>query len=267
MMGTSHWRYLIFLLFFTAILPACRVDSDDNPVIIVTTPPEFSVDLYERRDPVDGTPLFGLWVESMVDYDCAGYGIDATVAVENNRIRVTLLGVLPPSPCTGDAAPAKQFLPIGKLPDGVYEFSLSLRDAILNEGTLTIANGRYVLVLPDQSGIDFQNLVLEHLPDGIIWGYAGVPDELSEPVADEFIFDLKTITGEPGLAPGFYSYFTVSGTGNATFHKSIAPAGVSEQFLRRLTTSPDALESLLQGYRGAAQQPLQIRCWTTGGEL
>ncbi len=263
----SHWRSFAFFCVVAVAFAACRVNPDDDPVIIVTTPPEFTVDLFEQRDATDGSPLFGLWVESMATFDCSGYGIDATVSVQNNRIAVTLLGIVPATPCAGIPAHARQFLPIGNLQDGSYEFSLSLRDAIVNNGTLTIANGHYMLSLPDQQGIDFQNLVLEHMPDGIVWGYAEVPNETTKPVADNFIFDLKKITEDPALPPGFYSYFTVSGTGNVIFHKRIAPAGVAEQFVRRLATAPDALKSLLQNYRSATQPSLQIRCLTTAGEL
>lgn len=263
--GHNHSLLLLFAVLLS--LGACRVGSNDDTDIVVTADPEFVIDLFEARNPADGTPAFGLWVESVKLYDCTGYGIDAAVQIQNNRIEVDLLGAIPASPCSGDPAPAKQFLPIGALADGSYEFAVSLRDVIINEGVLTVAAGQYSLSLADPQGVDFQNLVLSRLPDGIIWGYADTPDELSEPVADNFIFDLKTLSAEAGLSPGYYSYFTVTGAGSIYFHKSIAPAGAAELFARRLTASPDALKSLLQNYRNAAQQPLHIRCWTTEGEF
>lgn len=263
--GHNHSLLLLFTILFS--LSACRVGPGDDTDIVVTADPEFAVDLFEMRNDSDGAPTFGLWVESVKVYDCSGYGIDASVLVQNNRIEVDLLGTIPASPCSGDPAPAKQFLPIGNLADGSYTFAISLRDIIINEGVLTVTDGRYSLSLSDPQGIDFQNLVLERLPDGIIWGYAATPDELSEPVADNFIFDLKTLSTESGLLPGFYSYFTVAGAGGVYFHKSIAPPGTAEIFVRRLSASTDALKSLLQNYRNAAQQPLYIRCWTTEGEF
>lgn len=259
-------KILFCVAFLLLSLAACRVSPDDSD-ILVTADPEFSVDLFEQRAPADGTPTFGLWVESMQVYDCYGYGIDATVTQSGGRIEVNLLGVGLNDPCAGAPATARQFLPIGNLQDGVYAFSLSLRDAIVNEGTLTVGNGRYILSMPNPQGIDFQNLVLERLPAGIVWGYAATPNEQAEPIADNFIFDLKTLTSESGLTPGFYSYFTVAGTGDVFFHKSIAPSGSAEPFVRKLTADPNSLKSLLQTYRNAAQQPLQIRCWTTAGEL
>jgi hypothetical protein len=261
----SFWFFNLIWLALAFV--ACRDHIDNDTDIIVTVDPEFAVDLFEQRDSADGSPTFGLWVESTERYECAGYGIDATVEVQGENIRITLLGVLPAaSPCAGDSAAAQQFLPIGNLPDGTYYFTLSLRDAIVNEGTLTVANNRYQLSLPNPQGIDFQNLIVDHLPDGLIWGYAAMPDESVKPTADNFIADLKTLTDENGLAPGYYSYFTVSGTGNVFFHKSISPSVPAAQFVRRLTASASALKSLLQEYRSANQQPLTVKCWTTEGE-
>ncbi|HRI61595.1 MAG TPA: hypothetical protein PK228_17775 [Saprospiraceae bacterium] len=258
--------WFLALTCFALAFVACRVNDlvEDEPKF--TAAPEYTVDLFEQRDTADGAPTFGLWVERIELSDCEGYGVDATVSVQNGRIEVKVLGVIKPAICLGDSARARQFLAIGQLADGTYEFSLSLRDVIQNKGTLTVAGGHYTLSLPDAKGVVVENFILEPLPDGIVWGYAATPDEPSEPVADNFLTDLKTLTAENDLTPGFYSYFTISGTGNIEFHKSIAPAGVTRQFVRRLTAAPDALKGLLQNYRDATQQPLQIKCWTTEGE-
>ena len=261
-----HQRWFFSLILIASAFAACRIE-DVRDDVVFTIEPEFTVDLFEQRDASDGTPVFGLWVESMANYDCPGYGIEADVQVAGGKIDVTLLGVLRPTPCAGDSAPARQFLPIGNLADGVYPFSLSLRDVVTNTGILTAANGHYELSLPDAQGVDVHEFVLEPLPDGIIWGYAATPNEPSEPVADNFIFDLKTLTSESGLAPGYYSYFTVAGTGEVFFHKRIAPAVAAQLFVRRLTATPNDLKSLLQNYRNSSQQPLNIKCWTTEGEL
>ena len=255
----------MFLIFVALSFACSKVNEEVG--LVVTAPPEYTVDVFEQRNPADGVPTLGLWIESVEKYACAGYHIDAQIAVQNGSIVVTIPGVSAPSPCVGDSARAKLFLPIGNLANGTYEFIFSLRDVIVNKGILDVSNGHYMLSLPDAKGIVIENFILESMPDGITWGYAATPDEASQPVADDFIADLKTLTAENGLAPGFYSYFTISGTGNITFHKRIAPTGSAKQFVRRLTAAPDELKSILQSYRNAAQQPLDIKCWTTGGEL
>ena len=137
----------------------------------------------------------------------------------------------------------------------------------MNKGTLKITNGHYQLSLPDAQGLVIENYLLESLPSGIVWGYAATPNESSQPVSDNFLSELKTLTTESGLASGFYGYFTVSGTNNITFHKSIASDEAAKYFVRRLSAAPDALKGLLQNYRTAAQPPLEIKCWTTEGEF
>lgn len=258
-------RLPLLLGILVSLIAACRIEDDKD--VVVTIPPEYRVDVFQDRAPTDGTPTFGLWVESMAKFECPGFGIDASVALLGGRIEVTILGVQRPSPCVGDSATAKQFIPLGHLDDGTYPFSLSLRDVIVNNGTLRVENGRYVLSLPNAQGVEVQNYVLEHLPDGIIWGYAATPDEPSMPIADNFLTDLKTLTAENDLAPGFYSYFTISGTGVISLHGRIAPEETASVFVRRLLSSPDSLKGLLQNYRNAQQQPLTVKCWTTGGEL
>lgn len=260
-------RWFFHAVCFSLFLAACQV-TDISDDVIITIEPEYAVALFEQRDAADGSPTFGLWMERMLNSECPGYGIETEVAVSAGGIFVTILGVLPPAvPCVGDSTPARQFVAIGNLADGVYPFTLSLRDVVANKGILAVANGRYELSLPDAQGIEVQEFVLEHLPEGMIWGYAATPNESSQPVADDFIANLKTISAENGLAPGYYSYFTVTGTNDIYLHNRILPSGSARFFVRRLTASRDALKSLLQNYRTAAQQPLSIHCWTTEGEL
>lgn len=260
-----HSHRLLTLTICVLTFASCKVYEED--VLVVTAPPEYVVDVFVQRALADGAPTFGLWIESVDKYKCPGYNIDAQATVQSGSIMVTILGVSAPIPCVGDSVRAKRFLPIGNLANGTYEFVLSLRDVIVNEGSLEVTNGRYALSLPDAKGVYVDNFVAEPLPDGIVWGYAATPNEASQPVADNFLTDLKTVTTESGLAPGFYSYFTVSGSSAVTLHKSIAEGSDFKQFVRLLTASPDDLKDILQSYRNATQQPLDIKCWTTEGEL
>lgn len=250
------------LVIFTA---ACRVVPDAGEVI-VTADPEFNVDLFEQRSPDDGLPTFGLWIESLKIYDSSGYEIETKVKIQNQDIAIQVLSVKKPAIGTGEPGPATAFVTLGALANGVYHFSLSLGIPVLSEGTLTVNDGHYELSIPEPQGVIFQNMVLERVPENMIWGYAETPGEAQEPLADAFILDLKTITADPGLAPGFYGYFTVTGAGGLFFHRSFAPKGPADIFVRRLTASPDALGALLQSHRSAGQTSLNIRCLTTFGE-
>lgn len=254
----------LFLPFFLC-LPACRDhhEADDLPLVF-NIEPEFTVDLFEQRDPADGTARFGLWVESMADCACSGCSVVAETEVSSDDVSVKLLGILEPVPCTGTPAPARTFVPIGALADGEYRFSLSLRSVVTNVGTLRVAQGRYTLSMPDAQGVVFENYVLETMPADMVWGYALTPDEPSVMAAQNWLADLKNITADGGLAPGFYSYFTVSGSGAMFFHKSFAPQGAAQVFVRKLAVPPGDLKGLLQTYRANA---LEVRCLSTLGEF
>lgn len=257
--------------FFTLVsltllmsLPACRDEHAADLPTVFDLEPEFTVDLFEQRDPLDGTPKFGLWVESMADCACSGCAVVAETEVQGNDISVRLQGIQEPVPCTGMPAQARTFVPIGQLPDGEYRLTLSLRSVVTNTGTLNVVQGRYILTMPDPQGVVFQNYVLEKVPADMVWGYALTPDETSMLAAQNWIGDLKSITADGGLAPGFYSYFTVSGNGAVFLHESIAPQGAAQVFVRKLAAPTANLKNLLQTYRANA---LEVRCLTTQGEF
>lgn len=254
----------LFFLYFLLSLAACRVERIEDPLVIVTADPEFNVDLFEQRDAVDGHPTFGLWIQSLKSYDSTRYVV-ADGQVNGSDITVQISGIEKPGSGVNESGPATAFVSLGNLSNGVYHFNLSLGAIIVNKGTLTVSDGHYELAVPEPSGVVFQNMVLEHLPDNFVWGYAETPTEIQQPLAYAFIFDLKTITAEPGLKPGFYSYFTVTGAGSTYFHSSFAPKGQAEPFVRKLTGTPDQLRGILQSYRSSGQTALAIRCHTTFG--
>lgn len=257
----------LFFLSFLLNAAACRDQQTDELPPVFNIDPEFAVDLFEQSDPANGSATFGLWVESMADCDCSNCTVVAESEVIGHDISVRLLGIQKADSCKGAPAPAKSFIRIApSLPDGAYHFSLSLRTVLTNEGTLTVANGHYNLWMPDLQGIEIQNYVLDKIPEGLLWGYAETPDEPTLASAKNFVSGLKKISSDSGLSPGFYSYFTISGTGAVAFHKSVQTQQQAEPFVRQLEAPPQDLKNLLQSYRDPAQPtPLQIRCWTTKG--
>ncbi len=247
---------------------ACRTLSVDATEITVTAAPEFTLDLFEQRDALDGHPTFGLWVESKATYDCSGYDIDFVSSVQGMDITIQLTDVQRPASCDGATSTARKFIPIGQLTEGAYRLTIALGvDGLLKTtGTLSVDQQQYTFVFSEPQGIDFQNTNLLRLPEGSLWGYVSRPDELDITLANAFLTDLKNATEEHNLSPGYYGYFTIGGTGLASLHKSVDIAGLREVFIRRLTNQTDVMRNLLQNYRSGIK-PLQIRCWTTKGEL
>ena len=268
-MKNSHPLLLVAVSLSLALCACDDKKETSAPLPVVTADPEFRIDAYEQRDSSTGAATLGLWVESILVYDCSGYRIKPELRKTGQQIEIDLLDVQRPDNCSGLPAPARQFVAIGQLAAGTYPFRLTLGKTIVNEGVLTVESDRFTLALSQPQGVDIQNYTAYYLPDALLWGYATIPNEAANTAAQIFISDLKTITADSGLLPGFYSYFTVSGTGEVFFHSSLAPTAPVTMFVRKLTASPTELKSLLQHYRaGSGQQvPLSLRCFSTFGEF
>lgn len=256
----------VLFLFCGFLLNACQNGKDD-PVVIVTTDPEFQVDLFEQRSTVDGSPVFGLWIRSVEKFPCSNYVLENEVQVAGADISVHLSSVQSPDTCQGAAAVAQAFVPIGNLPNGTYNLTLSLADAIENKAVLNVFGDRYELTVEYPQGIDFQNLVVNKMPENLLWGYVLTPDAAATDRAAVFLADLKSITAEHNLPAGYYSYFTVSGTGLISLHAGFVPAAPVQVFVRKFVSGPENLQNLLQQYRSSPQTALQIGCLTTLGAL
>lgn len=260
-------RFSTPILSLFAILlsvSACKV-AEQSPDFIFTGEPEFTVDLYAERAADDGSERLGFWVESTKDFPAQGYGIAHSISLNGRQLTVIINGIVAPDSLQGLAAPARGFIPLPALADGEYSVDFKLADAVTNQGSLQIASGVFTLKMPDPQGLIFDQRILLHIPDGTIWGIAHTPEEPQQPIAMQFIQALKGITSENNLPPGFYGYFTVTGTGDFYFHKSVAPAHDATYFLRRRSAPLQSLDQLLVTYR-SAQAPIDIRCWTTEGE-
>lgn len=252
------------------VLGACRVrPGETEPDVVVTLPPEFIVDLYEQRDAATGAPVFGLWVETVkADYPAGNYRIVSQLEGGAGQLHIRLNEVAEPDQPDGVPGPARAFIPVGALADGTYNLTIQLGETLFNDGVLTVAQGHYELGFAEPTvGIDVQNRVLNTIPAGTVWGYVRTPTEIQQPAANAFLLNIKDYTEEAELPAGYYGYFTVAGTGQVFFHRSVAPEGPAQLFVRRLSADPNALRGLLNSYRNDVQTPLTIWCWWTGGEL
>lgn len=258
-------RLLLFLGFLSA-LTACK-ENLEPAEIIYNVPPEFSVDLFEARSAAQGDSIFGLWVESMAPYNYSNFGILFEVQIDDQQnIFVKILGPDEPAQGVGNPAKARAFIPIKNLPDGIYPFTLALGNALENKGTLAIKDGVRTLKLPGLRGFVLQNSILYSIQKPLIWGYVENPSELTKDAAEACIRDLKGLSGDHGLIPGFYSYFTITGAGNSFLHTSIEPDLPAILFIRSFNNDTVALRNVLNLYRNPQNpQPLKVHCFSTFG--
>jgi len=259
-------KFTLFLLFVLSLI-GCNQNSlpyNDDPIF--NGKPEFSIDLFEQRDDTNGTPVFGLWVESIEIFDCDNYLIVSEKEQNGNKIRIVLRGIEKPQNCNAKTAKARRFIPVGNLADGEYQLEIDLRDVVSNKGKLTVIQGKYSLDMPDPKGIVIGNYLVQAMPDQLFWGYIETPIEQATQQANALLADLKSQSTTVNLPTGFFSYFTVSGTGAVFFNPSFSPATNHVVFVRKMATSPSEISKTLQIYR-SANQPLVVKCFSTSGAL
>ncbi|MEZ4917994.1 MAG: hypothetical protein R2792_02720 [Saprospiraceae bacterium] len=259
-------RFTFYTAFLVLILSvwACSKAPIEDPDIVVTTEPEFIVDLYEQRSAVDGSPQRGFWLESLTEYPCTGFEFQSQVLFDSSGIRLILEGVNAPDTCQGSPAKAECFIGLPPLADGIYPLDFSLASTLHSTGELIVQGGEVEWVLTKEEGIDIQNRVMSRIPDGIIWGYVRSNNEQEEPRALAFLNELKTITSAHNLPAGYYSYFSVTGTGQAFTHRSFKAD--KHLFVRRISADRlSELQQLLESYRDSSDFPIQIFCLSTEG--
>lgn len=259
-------KQILYALALLLTLNACR-ETYSEPDFVYTGEIEFAADLFEQRSAADGSATLGLWVESTAVYDGSNYGIDIESAVSGQNLNVRIKGIKAPDTAAGKPARATAFAPFGALANGVYYLKVVLGQTIESRLTLNVENGRYQFTNYEAQGVNFRNLSLSQLPDGMIWGYADAGTEVKKARAEQFALDLKTISADFNLPAGYYGYFTVTGTGTVFLHGSLDPGDAHIPFVRRLNVSPDDMRGLLQSYRDDQQQPLKVKCLSTWGEL
>lgn len=260
-------RLLLFLSFLS-VLGACK-ENLEPAEIIYKVPPEFTVDLFEARDRLTGDSILGLWIESMAQFEFSNFGIKTKVQQDDQRhISIEIMGQDTPSLGLGAPGKAKSFVPIGHLDPGIYDITIALGTAIQNKGSLEVRSNEYILNLPNPQGLVVQNTLMYPLRERLIWGYVENPNELTKTAAEAFILEMKALSGDHGLIPGFYSYFTITGAGGNFLHSSIDPGLPAISFIRKIGSDTQSLRNVLQTYRNPQQQtPLKIHCFSTLGEL
>ncbi len=260
----QKFTLLVLLVLFHTGCKRNSLPYDDE--VIVKVKPEFSIDLFEQRDDSNGTPIFGLWVESMEVFECDNYLIVSNKEQNVNTVKIILRGIEKPQNCNAQTAKAKTFIPIGNLADGAYELEIDLRDVVSNKGKLTVMQGKYSLDMPDPKGIVIKNYLVQAMPDQLFWGYIETPTGQATQQANALLADLKSLSTTVSLPTGFFSYFTVSGGGTFFFNPSFSPGTNHIVFVRKMGTDPADIRKIFQTYR-SGNQPIVVKCLSTSGAL
>lgn len=252
--------YFIFV-FALSILWSCKTEIDSGTIVDIEK--EFELQLTETLD--SSLSGFQLLVTSTRQQACSNVRIDYAVSSFSNRIIVTIKSLKHPTLCNGLLDVAHDTIPLGQLTEGSYRIQINLKDAVINQGTLTVTASRAIIEMNTNNGINITDPILWRLPERAIWG--GIAADANVTLAMHKVLD--TIST---ICPIF------SGTLNNYGHFNIQPSNLISiqgfqsnlpnvvRFVRTLPLGKEAeLKRVLQNFRNHSGNSGKVEVWSRYG--
>lgn len=254
-------KIYIFLAFILSLSSACRVGIDSG--LIIDIEKEFNVQLVEKLDSTLNS--FYLLVTSVQKQDCSNVRIKHAVTVVSNRVFVTLKQLDRPSNCSGAADVAHDTIHLGQLTEGVYRMQINLKDAVINQGTLTITPSRALLEMGTINGINITEPTLMRIPERTIWG--GVSIESTQiPAMHKFLDTLSNICPIFNENLGNYGHFSFQSANLTTIPAFEATKPNVVKFVRTLPRGKEIdLQQIINNFKSQYGNNAQVEIWSRYG--
>ncbi|MFQ5445738.1 MAG: hypothetical protein ACE5FF_02295 [Saprospiraceae bacterium] len=204
-------KALFLCIMMSGILAGCKVSQNDKETIVKVNP-EFTIDLFEQL----GQPrAFQFKIATIEKQVCTNYSISTYSTLSFNRVTLSVDDLLPPVDCIEGEGPARAVANVGTLPNGYFNLSINLKDAIRNDGLLKVYQDSIVVDLDSKDGLELVHEVLLRIPETALWGYAAYNDKAAgEEPAKAFLADLADKATATQSPQGYYGYFKVDGSGD-----------------------------------------------------
>jgi hypothetical protein len=258
---------LLHLLFFSIIfvgLHSCSLNGNDKETFVQVNE-EFTIDM----DELLGSPRQLIFDLQSVELEpCLNASINRTFIAQSDRLTLLINGIIPASDCNPGAAPAHGSSNVGFMPNGVYDFLVTVRNTVTNEGKLTINDHQYVINMLSSDGISISNSTLFRIPENTIWGYIAYNEaNLVGNAPQAFLDELATLAQPKQLEQGYYGKFEINNNGELQL-KNEPPFNHVLTFFYQFAGSDDQLKDLLENYRsGPSGTDIEMAIYTAKGKV
>lgn len=195
--------HVTLLLAFS--MAACQKDEDIHDL-------SGTVVLELREHAADGLRKLGLYAETKEEYPCLNFAIEFEYTQASNSRHIHFLGVKAPRVCLTALGPAKTFLNLGEMDDGVHELQFMLNEeySVVNllvseelvEVKMISAHPKFLI---------FREHELYRLTNSHAWGYIHAKSTEPDKEMELFFLDLWDLGAtEETLEPGNYGYFRIT---------------------------------------------------------
>jgi hypothetical protein len=251
--------YTISLITFLAFLGCSKSNNQDK---IIEIEKEFSFQPWQTLNESGGD--FSLIAQTLKKQDCGGAKVDISSLIDGQNISVKVKGLTLPAVCGAVPQIAADTIQLNGLSKGTYFFKIILKDAVVNEGTLKVEDGRYALNMKRFDGIEVPQSEIIRIPKGLIWGYVNY-EQNQQSNYIKFEERLKKFaTAQTDIPKGDYGYFVIGEQSNFNVKATINSKGTTKHLLYYLNTNSSELKNLVDEYRGPA---FEIKFFTSDGKV
>lgn len=244
-------------------LGSCELANIGDPIIVSDVEEEFHIAALEKLSPGERSLQFE--IETIQDEPCANAVIEARLTKVSYQVRISLQDILAPTDCIPGTAPAFTNLDAGRLPAGYYQLTIDLKSEVVNEGQIVVRGDRYLIDMETTNGFTLPEKELLRIPENTIWGYVTYEAMNDEALAAEFQKAIAALSDNAAFSRGYYGHFRVAGANvvvrNAPQEEQI------KQFAYGYSGETETLQQLIDQYRAAYGERLQIRLFNDDGEV
>lgn len=244
---------------------SCKIDPPGEIILIPVLESNYRIGMREVLVGQQRELRFSL--ATSVANHCARALVENRFLLQNNVLRVDLLGIAQPANCTPGTSDAFTLTDRIVLPEQLYKLRIALGEAVVNQGLLRVNPDNYAIELPERTGISLESERLMRLPRSLVWGYVNPANSnAAAQIRTRVRADLENqgaLSAE--LDPGYYGYFRI-GNNHAITIPGATEQGVS--FIYLLPDKDDAanLAALAAAWRGEFGPGADVALFNTAGE-
>ena len=256
-----HW--LLFAFVFS-VLSSCSLTGNDKDTVINVNE-DFTIDMNQL---LGSSRQLVFELASVEPVSCMNTSINNAVFIQNKKVTLLINNIEPASDCNPGEAAARATSHVGYLQNGDYDFFVTLRNTVTNEGKLTVSNDQFEISMTSSDGISILNDVMLRIPEETIWGYVAYDDENAVGAApQDFINELESLTQQKQLEQGFYGYFNIATTGDLVFKTPPAFNHINS-FFYEFDGEDEELINMLENYRnGSNGDNMELVIFTSNGKV
>ena len=256
-------RVFLLLIWISACLSSCKVDSLNDPIVIPAIDTDFSLNLLENLHHPNN-PL-EIHFETILNENCLNTSVLSSYKKEADHLVLTIFDILEPENCDHGIAPAKGLESIYSItPNNNYTLQIELKDIVSNTGSLAVTDTYYKVEMNEEHGISWEHTKLFKIPQGALWGYITYTSDEQLPVVTDFITTLEGGTTAFNQSDGYYGHFSID-NGDIISIKGIPLDANTEIFIQIYSDSQEAMNNLVENFRAGAPDGVKLHLYDGKG--